>query len=145
MIVRSIRPETEPSCFPLIRKTFLAFEAPEYPPEGIAAFEKFLNDSEAIASLDFLGAYESEVLIGVVGWSALQNHICLFFVDEQFQHRGVGKKLWGGLLQSFPNSSITVNSSPYAVPFYRRLGFLETSPEQQTDGIRYTPMRYDPV
>ncbi len=143
-MIRPIRPESEPACFPLIRKTFLTFEAPEYPPEGITAFEDFLNDSETIARLDFLGAYESEVLIGVIGWSASQNHICLFFVDEQFQRRGVGKKLWGSLQQNFPNTSITVNSSPYAVPFYRHLGFLETSSEQQTDGIRYTPMRYDP-
>ncbi len=36
----------------------------------------------------------------------------------------------------------TVNSSPYAVEIYRRLGFAPTDHEQITNGIRYTPMKY---
>jgi len=36
---------------------------------------------------------------------------------------------------------MTVNSSPYAVDIYRRLGFHAISEEQLTDGIRFTPMK----
>ena len=36
--------------------------------------------------------------------------------------------------------AITVNSSPYAVPIYERLGFRQTKPEQVVDGIRIVPM-----
>ena len=39
-------------------------------------------------------------------------------------------------------SRITVNSSPYAVEIYRRLGFTATDAERVTDGIRFTPMTY---
>ena len=38
--------------------------------------------------------------------------------------------------------AITVNSSPYAVPVYRKLGFVETDTEQLADGMRYTPMKF---
>ena len=37
---------------------------------------------------------------------------------------------------------ITVNSSPYAVGAYRRLGFRATGDERTVDGIRFTPMEY---
>jgi predicted GNAT family N-acyltransferase len=36
---------------------------------------------------------------------------------------------------------ITVNSSPYAHEFYKKLGFLDTSEEQITNGVRYYPMK----
>ena len=35
---------------------------------------------------------------------------------------------------------VTVNAAPYAVDFYHKIGFLDLNTEQQTDGIRYTPM-----
>ena len=35
---------------------------------------------------------------------------------------------------------ITVNSSSYAVKFYESLGFSKSSEEQETDGLKYTPM-----
>ena len=38
--------------------------------------------------------------------------------------------------------AITVNSSPYAVLVYRKLGFVETDTEQLADGMRYTPMKF---
>ena len=37
---------------------------------------------------------------------------------------------------------LTLNSSPYAIPFYLKLGFEPTSEEQEIDGIRFTPMKY---
>ena len=39
--------------------------------------------------------------------------------------------------------AITVNSSPYAVPVYHKLGFVDTDVEQISDGMRYTPMKYE--
>ena len=40
-----------------------------------------------------------------------------------------------------PIRAVTVNSSPYAVGFYKKLGFVPLGPEKQADGIRFTPMR----
>ena len=39
--------------------------------------------------------------------------------------------------------AITVNSSPYAVPVYHKLGFVDTDVGQISDGMRYTPMKYE--
>lgn len=41
------------------------------------------------------------------------------------------------LLENSNSEVITVNSSPYAVPVYHRLGFVETETVQFSDGMRY--------
>jgi predicted GNAT family N-acyltransferase len=35
---------------------------------------------------------------------------------------------------------VTVNSSPYAVGFYHKIGFTDVREEIEKDGIRFTPM-----
>ena len=37
---------------------------------------------------------------------------------------------------------ITLNSSPYRKGFYLRIGFVPLSEEQEKNGIRFTPMKY---
>lgn len=37
---------------------------------------------------------------------------------------------------------ITVNASPYGHEFYKKLGFVDTSEEQMTNGVRYVMKRY---
>jgi predicted GNAT family N-acyltransferase len=46
-------------------------------------------------------------------------------------------------LQDYPEQTITVNSSPYGVPFYHALGFEDSDKEQTVNGIRFTPMKYE--
>lgn len=46
------------------------------------------------------------------------------------------------LRQDAELTELTLNSSPYGLPFYRRLGFVPQSGEQEKDGIRFTPMKY---
>ena len=78
-------------------------------------------------------------LAGMV--ALLDFHIALFFVQEQYQGRGIGKALFRWV-SSAAAGPLTVNSSPYAEKIYQRLGFLPTGPEQVRDGIRYTPMEW---
>ena len=38
--------------------------------------------------------------------------------------------------------ALTLNSSPYGLPFYLAIGFVPLSEEQEMNGIRFTPMKY---
>ncbi|WP_094603611.1 GNAT family N-acetyltransferase [Sporomusa silvacetica] len=38
---------------------------------------------------------------------------------------------------------ITVNSSPYAVLIYEKMGFVRTDVEQEINGIRFIPMKFN--
>lgn len=68
-------------------------------------------------------------------------HMALFFVKDEYQVKGIGRKLYEYIKQLSKEENITVNSSPYALNIYKRLGFIPTSQEQITNGMRYTPMK----
>ena len=68
--------------------------------------------------------------------------MCCLFVQSNYQRQGIGRKLWEYLLTNSENSLFTEHSSPYAVPIYHTLGFVDTDTERVEDGIRYTPMKY---
>ena len=126
----------------LIWTTFLQFEAPDYSDEGIQSFKDFIENKEIINTLEFWGAYDNQKLKGVIATNENRKHICCFFVEAQYQRQGIGRKLWEYLLENSQKEVITVNSSTYAVPVYHKLGFVDTNTEQLSDGMRYTPMKY---
>ena len=140
--VRRLAPEEVPAALELCWQVFLEFEAPEYSPEGVAAFRASLDDKERVRKLNFYGAFDGEKLVGVLCMRAPQ-HIGGFFVDAVYHCRGIGRRLFEAMRQDYEVQAFTVNASPYAVEVYRRLGFVPTDTEQLTDGLRYTPMRFE--
>ena len=140
--VRRLAPEEVPAALELCWQVFLEFEAPEYSPEGVAAFRASLDDKERVRKLNFYGAFDGEKLVGVLCMRAPQ-HIGGFFVDAVYHCRGIGRRLFEAMRQDYEVQAFTVNSSPYAVEVYRPLGFVPTDTEQLTDGLRYTPMRFE--
>lgn len=46
------------------------------------------------------------------------------------------------ILRECHPDKLTVNSSPYAVPVYYKLGFCDVDKEQVVNGLRFTPMEY---
>ena len=127
----------------LIWSTFLQFEAPDYSEEGIQSFKDFIDNKEILKTLEFWGAYDNKELKGVIATNDNRKHICCFFVKSQYHRQGIGRKLWEYLRENSQSKVITVNSSPYAVPVYHKLGFVDLDIEQVSDGMRYTPMKYE--
>lgn len=139
--VRRLSLEEIPAALELCRRVFRQFDAPEYSPEGIAAFYASLDDPQRTRSISFYGAFDRDYLAGVLCMRPPQ-HIADFFVDAQYHRRGIGRRLFEAMRQDYDDQTFTVNSSPYAVEVYRHLGFVPTDAEQLTDGIRYIPMIY---
>mgnify|MGYP005843272007 CR=1 FL=1 len=87
--------------------------------------------------------YVYENLGKISGFIGLnKDYIEGIFVEKNMRSKGIGKQLWEYLKENSSNDEFTVNSSPFAVPVYHKLGFVDTNTEQLTDGIRYTPMKY---
>lgn len=127
----------------LVLTTFMQYEAPDYSQKGIAAFRScVVYNEDFLSRLVLYGAYEKSHLRGVIATRNHGNHIALFFVDGRYHRQGIGKNLFHAVLENASSNEITVNSSPYAVEIYHRLGFAATGAEQETDGLRYTPMKY---
>lgn len=121
---------------------FSKYEAPEYSEQGIQEFHKTIHDHQYLSTLQWYGAFTEDSLAGIIALRNKGKHIALYFVEEKHQKKGVGKKLFNLALECSQEETITVNSSPYAVPVYQHLGFHATEKEQITNGIRYTPMIY---
>ena len=112
----------------LCRRVFLEFEAPEYPPEGVEAFDTYLADAAQVNSLTAFCAWEGSRPLGVL--AAEGSHIALFFVDPAFHRQGIGRRLFQAYMAEGGRGRVTVHSSPYAVEVYRHLGFSPTAEEQ---------------
>lgn len=127
----------------LAAEVFTEFEAPLYSKEGAESFFAFLNGENLRRKLSDGSAviyiYEDD---GIRGMMAVRDgsHICLAFVEREYQRRGVGRALFDCILSDYPNANITVNAAPTGYEFYKRLGFMPADMELVEDGIIYTPM-----
>lgn len=142
MEIRLLKENELSSAIAIILQVFMEFEAPDYSEEGTQEFRRFLEDPFIIQNLHFYGAWQGKLLLGVL--AAQGKHICLFFVRKEYHRRGIGRALFQFYLEQERPLSATVNSSPFAQEFYRKLGFSPTDSEQVTHGIRYIPMIYFP-
>lgn len=85
--------------------------------------------------------YENEA--GIVGYIAIKDNSYLqhLFVSEACHRQGICKLLWQYALQ-YLDSTISVRSSVYAIPVYKKLGFIESGSLAEKDGILFLPMEF---
>lgn len=134
----------------MIWNVFCEFNAPDYSEEGINTFKEFI-DSERLANdiknngFKLYCCFHGNTPVGVL---ALRNttHISLLFVKKSFHKRGIAKELLKlsvtDLMHDSPGTKeLTVNSSPYAVEIYERMGFTATDNMREKSGIIYMPMK----
>lgn len=145
MEVRELMASEKADAISLVWEVFLEFEAPDYSEKGVETFRDFIYDEEAMNGHRFYGAYEKENLVGVIATRNADTHIALFFVRGDYQRRGIGRKLFETILKNCTAGTITVNSSPFAVGAYHKLGFIDTDTELTVEGMRFTPMRYQRI
>jgi GNAT superfamily N-acetyltransferase len=128
----------------LIRDVFYEYEAPEYSNEGVEEFMRFLTlencrDMIKQDKIYFWTCENNGKTIGVLG--ARSDHINLLFVNGDYHRKGIARRLIELMIERFNPTEITVNSSPYAVEAYRKLGFVSTDNERTKNGIRFIPMK----
>lgn len=146
--IRWARAEEWTPTMDMIWKTFLKFEGEDYTQEGIRNFYDFISD-DGLRDSFLRGDYQLMVALDggrVIGAGSIRNrnHLSLLFVDEEYQRRGVGESLIGKLCEYLKTEAgeryMSLQASPYAVNFYRRIGFRAVAPEAEYAGIRVTPM-----
>lgn len=136
----------------LVWEVFEKYDAPDYEEMGIATFRHFTEYHNMVekvrqGEMRFWGCYQNSDLIGVIALREGQ-HISLLFVRDDYHHLGAASKLVNVAVDTVKMEkpdirAVTVNSSPYAVGFYKKMGFVPIGPERKADGIRFTSMRYN--
>ena len=141
--IRRLSEEERQTALDLAWAVFSEYESPDYAPEGTEEFRKCLHDEAYLYGLHYYGAFYGEKLIGEIAIRPDRKHICFFFVDGRYHRRGIGTRMFRRLLEDYPNETITLNSSPYGLPFYKAIGFVPIDEEKTVNGIRFTPMKYE--
>jgi GNAT superfamily N-acetyltransferase len=139
--------EAEAVCH-LAAKVFHQFVAPDYEPEGVVEFLRYLTPAELSKRLHhdyFLWVADDHgKVVGLIEVYD-DNHISLLFVDKEQQGRGIASKLLELALHECRQrnpalAEVSVHATPNAVPFYAHLGFRPTAAEQCKKGMRFVPM-----
>lgn len=132
----------------MIWKTFLKFDGKDYTEEGVKSFFEFITDDKIYRSF-LLGSYQMLVAVDdekIVGAASVRNrnHLSLLFVDEEYHRKGIGRALINNLCEYLEKEMgeryMSLKAAPYAVDFYKKLGFCIVSPEEDYSGIRVTSM-----
>lgn len=147
--IRDAKKEEWEDAMALAWRTYLKFQAGEYPTEGTQSFFEFISNA-SLYELFIKGQYKLKVALEdekIVGLCTMRNinHISLLFVDKDYHKQGIGKKLIFAMCEDLKATKtkkfITVNAAPYATEFYHKLGFFDLSGLTEKDGIIYTSMQ----
>jgi GNAT superfamily N-acetyltransferase len=124
--------------------------APEDPEAAAPFLDEFTPKAfRAYLSSDRYRYHVAEregALVGMVGIRD-NEHLFHLMVAERAHRQGLARRLWTRAKRETIAAGnpgyFTVNSSPYAVPVYRRFGFVATAPEQRKKGVVFVPMELD--
>ena len=135
----------------LILDVFNEFVAPEYSSKGIYEFSNYIEPSKLLNRSGenhfcLVAAVENK-LVGMIEVRD-NNHICLLFVAKNYMGQRVAKELVHRALEicrkQYPGlQKVDVNSSPYAVNIYEKLGFNVNGPSEEKNGIIFIPMIFE--
>lgn len=151
--IRKITQDEVSEALSLALEVFMQYEAPDYSPEGVDTFKRDIVENEGFidnckkGKCPIYAAFDNGKIIGIIGMRPNRTHINLVFTKKEYHRQGVATAIFNSLLADLLKENpslkeITLNSSPYGKDFYLHLGFTPLSGEVETNGIRYTPMKY---
>lgn len=153
IVIRKVSSNEVDSAMALALEVFMQFEAPDYPPEGVETFKKDIaenpeyleNARQGICPI--YGAFDGDRIVALMGMRSNKTHINLVFTKREYHRRGIARAIFSCLLNDVLSENptleaLTLNSSPYGLPFYLKIGFIPLTGEQEINGIRFTPMKY---
>ena len=133
--VRQASPDDASAISELVQASFMEHVAPDWEP---AAQQDFLRETSAeklaarIAEASLVVVYEDEGQIRGVISLPRPTLVQLFFVAPSYLRGGVGRSLWEAARLHLEGrcpevKTVELNSSPYALPAYKALGFFPIS------------------
>jgi GNAT superfamily N-acetyltransferase len=148
LTIRAIGEAEATDASAVIHASFMKLAAPDWEPN---AQNVFLSESSPdvmarklkAAVLSF-GAFTGKQMIGVL-LMPTPNILGMLFVHPAWLRRGIARSLWehtrAEIERTFPTvKTIELNSTPYAIDFYRSAGFATISSEFELSDCRATRM-----
>lgn len=153
IVIRKITCDEVESAMHLALEVFMQFEAPDYGPAGVESFKRDIvenpeylkNARQGVCPI--YGAFDGDNIVALMGMRSSKTHVNLVFTKKEYHRKGIARAIFRYLLNDIlaenpALDALTLNSSPYGLPFYLALGFVPQSDEQELNGIRFTPMKF---
>ena len=153
IVIRKIKSHEVADAMALAMEVFMQFEAQDYDPSGVDSFKRDIvenpeyleNARQGICPI--YGAFDGEKLVALMGMRSSKTHINLVFTKKEYHRKGIATAIFRYLLDDIlaenpALDALTLNSSPYGLPFYLHMGFIPLTEEQEINGIKFTPMKY---
>lgn len=146
--IRTVDASDAAAASALVRESFLKLASGAWESE---AQQRFLIDSspeplgrKIAAAAYAAGAFSAAQIVGFL-LMPTPTLLGMLFVHPSRLRQGIGSRLWEcartRLESEFPEArTVELNSTPYAVEFYRALGFVRISAEFTRGGARATRM-----
>ncbi len=132
----------------MVEASFWEYDASYYNKQGQDSFLAYANFANFAYRqwhhhITFV-AKDGNRIIGMIELRT-ENHISMLFVAPGEVKKGIGKELVSCALQYIAEHNpkttyVTVNSSLYAVEFYKHIGFEATDSRHDNDGLIVIPM-----
>lgn len=149
MVVRMLEKKDIPEAVKLIREGYDKFVAHDYTPEGTVHFYEYASEEALGARIDggthfALAALKDGELLGIIEMRDFEQ-CTMFFVKAKVHGQGIGRWLFEEAVSHCHAKKqnlrkVSVNSSPYAVPVYKKLGFKAVGTLKEENGVVYQPM-----
>jgi GNAT superfamily N-acetyltransferase len=134
--------------YQLIKKVYDEFVSIDYSNEGNRFFYEWIKPSKIAErqrnQINIWIAFIDSKLVGMIEIRD-NKYISLLFVDKEYQGKGIAKKLFEKSLKEIIRrdpklDKFYVHASPYSIPIYKKMGFIETDDMQEENGMKYLPM-----
>ena len=96
--------------FLFAKKVYIECKDESYSEQGIETFCNFVDNKKITKSFKVYGAFEDNILKGVIATDRRKRHINLFFVDKVSQGKGIGKELMRVVVNNNASSFLLFNN-----------------------------------
>jgi GNAT superfamily N-acetyltransferase len=141
----------EIAIYKLIKRVYDEFVSLDYCEEGNKFFYDWIQPSKIaerqLNRINIWVAFKDSELVGMIEIRD-DKFISLLFVDRIYQGQGIAKRLFNESLKELIQGDsrldkFYVHASPYSIPIYRKMGFIETDNIREENGIIYLPMEME--
>jgi len=144
--IRPARPEEIRPAIDLALRVFMRYTAPLLKAESVEYFRASCGDEAMLEKYTsgqwrMFAAFDGRKLVGM----ACERdgvHISKLYVDPAYHRKGIATKLMDALIESMDAPRVTLDSSPYGLPFYTKYGFAPTGEKDPWVPV-LTPMVYE--
>jgi GNAT superfamily N-acetyltransferase len=142
--IRSLSNAHAPEASAVIQESFLGLAAAAWRPDARGVFLEATAPASLQNKLNTMtfaaGAFSDGGIAGVILMPS-PNLLGALFVRPRWLLRGIGRALWESARAHIEArfsevNTVELNATPYAVPFYKSIGFVPISSEFERDGQR---------